>query len=273
MWKRLQSCIDRLVDHSFKCAHTLPVLLLLYSAADAQTSLGNVVAQWDGAGLRGVRDSKMGAPMAARALAIVHICMYDAWAAYDDLAVGTQLRGALRRPANERTEANKERAISYAAYRALVDVLPVDAESIYEPLMRKLGYDSKDNSTDIETPTGIGNVACGAVLEYRHHDGSNQLGDMEPASEGAARNAGMKATDGVAGENRRDGVRVGATGPYGDWSGYTPLNTPAMIPARAPAANPDHWQPCLYRCDRQSCLSEICGSPMVLRRSFRDDHR
>jgi len=64
--------------------------------------------------------------MAARALAIMHTCMYDAWAAYDELAVGTQLRGALRRPPSDRTEANKERAISYAAYRALVDVLPVN---------------------------------------------------------------------------------------------------------------------------------------------------
>jgi hypothetical protein len=33
----------------------------------------------------------------------------------DDRAVGTQLGGALRRPAHERTLANKEQAISYAA--------------------------------------------------------------------------------------------------------------------------------------------------------------
>jgi hypothetical protein len=65
----------------------------------------------------------MGAPVAARASAIVHTCMYDAWAAYDEKAIGTQLRGALRRPSVERILANKERAISYAAYRALVDVL------------------------------------------------------------------------------------------------------------------------------------------------------
>jgi hypothetical protein len=44
--------------------------------------------------------------------------------------------------------------------------------------MRQLGYDPNDNSTDIETPTGIGNVACAAVLEYRHHDKANQLAEM-----------------------------------------------------------------------------------------------
>src|ERR1700757_3036213 len=79
----------------------------------------HLVIEWNNAALQGVRDAKMGAPMAARALAIVHTCMYDAWAAYDEHAVGTQLRGALRRPADERTQVNKERAISYAAYRAL----------------------------------------------------------------------------------------------------------------------------------------------------------
>jgi hypothetical protein len=84
------------------------------------------------------------AAVVARALAIVHTCMYDAWAAYDDRAVGTQLGNALRRPMSERTLANKEQAISYAAYRALVDVLPVDIDSVCTPLMKQLGYDPSD---------------------------------------------------------------------------------------------------------------------------------
>ncbi|MGB8324907.1 MAG: vanadium-dependent haloperoxidase [Candidatus Acidiferrum sp.] len=153
--------------------------------------------------------------MASRALAIVHTCMYEAWASYDEHAVGTRLRGALRRPVSERTPANKERAVSYAAYRALTDVLPVDANSVYTPLMKELGYDPNDHSTDIETPTGIGNVACAAVLEFRHHDKSNQLGDL-------------------------------AQGAYSDWSGYVPVNAPATIPAHAVSGNPDRWQPLTY---------------------------
>lgn len=35
----------------------------------------------------------------------------------------------------------------------------------YKPLMKELDYDPNNNSTDIETPEGIGNVACAAVLE------------------------------------------------------------------------------------------------------------
>src|SRR6266496_5358556 len=88
-------------------------------ASDDPVSLPNAVISWDNAALQGIRDSKLGAPMVARALAVVHTCMYDAWAAYDEHAVGTQLSGALRRPPSERTLSNKQEAISYAAYRAL----------------------------------------------------------------------------------------------------------------------------------------------------------
>jgi len=153
------------------------ILALMYGRCYALHGTSGIPLHWNDAALQGIRDAKLGAPVVARALAIVHTCMYDAWAAYDERAVGTQLGGALRRPATERTLANKEQAISYAAYRALVDVLPVDTNSVYMPLMKQLGYDPNDNSTDIETPTGIGNVACAAVLEFRHHDKSNQLGD------------------------------------------------------------------------------------------------
>jgi hypothetical protein len=153
--------------------------------------------------------------MVARALAIVDTCMYDAWTAYDERAVGTQLQGVLRRPAAERTLANKERAISYAAYRALTDVLPADTESVYKPWMKQLGYDPNDRSTDIETPAGIGNVACGAVLEFRHHDKSNQLGDL-------------------------------AQGPYSDWTGYAPANRPTALPVRAKVTDPNRWQPLVF---------------------------
>ena len=57
--------------------------------------------------------------MAARALAVVHSAIYDAWAAYDPLAVGTRFGAGLRQPEAERTQANKDKAISYAAYTPL----------------------------------------------------------------------------------------------------------------------------------------------------------
>jgi len=196
----------------------LASLLLPGFAIPASPASADVVIQWNNAALQGVRDAKLGAPMVSRALAMVHTCMYDAWAAYDERAVGTQLQGALRRPTSDRTLANRQQAISFAAYRALVDVMPMDTHSVYIPLMRKMGYDPGDTSTDIETPAGIGNVACAAVLEFRHRDKSNQLGDL-------------------------------AQGQYSDWTHFRPVNTPGTIPMRLPAIHPidvSHWQPLTY---------------------------
>ena len=117
----------------------LIVFLLPIPASPDSSSLQNVPCKWGSAAQKGVRDSKQGAPIVARELAILQTCMYDAWTAYDERAVGTQLSGALRRPASERTPANKEKAISYAAFRALEDVLPGDTDSVYIPLMKQLG--------------------------------------------------------------------------------------------------------------------------------------
>ena len=195
---------------------TAVVSCVCISAVPAGPS--KVAIRWNNAALQGIRDAKGGAPIVARALAIVHTCTYEAWAAYDERAVGTQLSGALRRPGSERTLENKEKAISYAAYRALVDVLPADTEPLYKPLMKQLGYDPDDNSTDIETPAGIGNVACGAVLEFRHHDKSNQLGDL-------------------------------AQGAYSDWTHYRSVNMPIPFPVHLPVIHPvdmNHWQPLIF---------------------------
>src|SRR5919204_2342491 len=61
-----------------------------------ERAAGSVVVRWNNAALQGVRDSKLGPPMVARALAIVHTAIFDAWAAYDERADGTRLGGTLR---------------------------------------------------------------------------------------------------------------------------------------------------------------------------------
>jgi len=136
----------------------------------------------------------------SRTDAVVLTAMYDAWAAYDDKAVGTRLGGKLRRPQGERTLANKEKAIAFAAYRALLFVYAEDGAWIREQFTG-MGFDPNDASTDVTKPSGIGNVAAQAVIDYRRHDGSNQLGD-EPGSDGT---------------------------PYSDYTGYKPVNTPAKL--------------------------------------------
>ena len=148
------------------------------AAAGAQEAAANVAIQWNQAALQGVRDSKLGPPMVSRVLAIVHTFMYDAWAVYDPLALGAQLGGTLRQAQSARTGANRAEGVSFAAFRALADLFPQDENTVFLPLMQRLGYQASDRSTDPATPSGVGNLACAAVLSYRHDDGLNQLGNL-----------------------------------------------------------------------------------------------
>jgi hypothetical protein len=211
-------------------------LLLYVPAARAATAppaarlaADNVVLRWNAAALQGVRESRMGPPMVSRALAIVQTCVYDAWAAYDRVAVGTRLGGALRLPPPRRTLANKSEATSFAAYRALVDLFPGSRSTVFDPLMADLGYDPGDRSANGSDAAGVGNLVAQAVLEFRHHDGANQLGD-EPGG--------------------LPGV------PYSDYTGFQPANEPMDLTAEFDVStvhDPDRWQPLRYR-DRSGSL-------------------
>jgi hypothetical protein len=182
----------------------------------------NIVLRWNNALLQGVRNSRIGPPMVSRALAVAHTCMYDAWAAYDRVAVGTRLGGALRRPAHERRFENKVEAVSFAAYRAAVDLFPDSKSTVFGPLMASLGFDPDDATADPSSPAGIGNLAADALLSFRHRDGANQLGD-EPGG--------------------RPGI------PYSDYTGYAAVNEP--MDTRAPLDpsmldDVNRWQPLTY---------------------------
>jgi hypothetical protein len=190
--------------------------------AGVAQSRDSVVLLWNEAFLQGVRESKLGPPMVARALAIAHTCIYDAWAAYDHKAVGTRLGGTLRQAPPERTLANRKQAISFAAYRAAVDLFPGSTTTVFDPLMRSLGFNRADLSTDRTTPTGVGNITALAVLDFRHGDGANQLGDVLGGKPGV---------------------------PYADYTGYAPANDPMDI--RVPfdpttVHDPTFWQPLRY---------------------------
>lgn len=161
--------------------------------------------RWNEAMLHAVRATRLGPPMVARALAVVNTAMYEAWAAYDDRAAGTRLGGLLRRPAGERTAAARQAAVSYAAYRTLVDLFAAE-QPRFDSVLAELGLDPADRTSDRTSPCGIGTVAAQAVLELRHGDGSNQLGTLHP-------------------------------GAYSDWTGYEPVNTPDLV------RDARRWQP------------------------------
>ena len=151
------------------------------AAHDTERRPDNVVLLWNDAALKAVRNTRFGPTMAARALAITHTCMYDAWTAYDRSARATTGRSSPKRPAHERTRANRETAVSYAAYRALVDLFPSE-EPLFTALMALRGFSVGDASGDPSTATRVGNQACAAVLESRRHDGLNQRGELNGGS-------------------------------------------------------------------------------------------
>ena len=93
------------------------ILILISLSYSKAVVSATIVTKWNEAALQAIRVTNPGPPIAARALAVTHTCMFDAWAAYDKKAKGTRLRDRLQRPANERIAANKEKAISHAAYK------------------------------------------------------------------------------------------------------------------------------------------------------------
>lgn len=131
---------------------------------------------WDRAAQQAVINTAVGPTVASRAYGIVHTAMFDAWAAYDERAIATQLGDDLQRPQDENTDANKTEAMSFAAYRALVELFP-DQASIFDDVMAELGFDPTNVTTDTATAAGVGNVSAEALISFRRQDGSNQLND------------------------------------------------------------------------------------------------
>ncbi|MCC6814832.1 MAG: vanadium-dependent haloperoxidase [Saprospiraceae bacterium] len=120
----------------------------------------------------------------SRSLGIAVNAMYDAWAAYDNKAIGTIFQGKLRRPLKERTLNNKKIAISYAMMIVLKDLYPLDKDYIQKSFE---GFKLKVNPNDPYSIKAkeIGEKVGKSILDFRHHDGANQLGD-EIGSNGQA---------------------------------------------------------------------------------------
>ncbi|MBP7779752.1 MAG: vanadium-dependent haloperoxidase [Acidobacteria bacterium] len=165
----------------------------------------SVVIRWNAALVEAVRRTQFRPMWTARALAIVHTAIYDAWAAYDPVATGVHWDRDLRRPLAERDQAHAEAAVSLAAYQTLVDLFPTEKAALFDPLLRDLGL-AATPTTDAATSAGLGSRCAALVLAVRHVDGANQLGSA-------------------------------GTGPYSDYTNYLPVNTPDRL------TDPNRWQP------------------------------
>lgn len=199
-------------------------------AVELKTGENNLAYKWGKIALEATaNDTEKFNPrptVTSRYLGLFSIALFDAWSRYDEKAVPVYLKNIERRPENERSERNKEIAISYAAYGALKEYFYSDS-ILFGEAMRSLGLDPNDHSLDPNTPQGIGNLAAKAVIEARRHDGSNQYGDA-PGSNGT---------------------------PYFDYTGYQPVNSPDKN------IDGNRWQPKYFSDGKGGKFAPACLTP------------
>ena len=168
----------------------------------------------------------------SRFLALIWTAVFDGWSRYDSAATPVYLKNVQRRPENEQSLKNKEIAISYAAYRTMMEYYSYDSVMLTKKMIG-FGYNPNDNSVDPSTPVGIGNLAAKSVIEARRNDGSNQTGTMN-------------ASD---------------SNPYSDYTGYKPINNPDTLNDLM------HWQPKYFADGKGGKFAPACLTPHWYRTS------
>lgn len=154
------------------------------------------------------------ATLVLRTTTLITNAWFDATAAYAAPAVGVYSRIPHRPASESATNANLNIALLYASYRVLNHLLP-NQQQTWRDMLVNVGLNPDDDSTDLTTAVGIGNVAGQAVAIGRERDGMNQLGDADGRSYNPE--------------------------PYRDTTGYVPVNTAYDL------KDPSSWQPEMQR--------------------------
>ena len=200
------------------------------SQATEKKGVENIAYQWGKIALEATANDtdrfKPRPTVTSRILGLIFTSVFDAWTRYDANAEPVYLSEVARRPESEQTEANKEKAISYAAYRTMMEYYWADS-MLWKTRMTELGFDPENRSMDPSTPEGIGNLAAKAVIEARKNDGANQYGDK----------AGSDGT------------------PYSDYTGYQPVNNPDEN------VDINRWQPKYFSDGKGGQYAPKCLTP------------
>ncbi|KAF2075491.1 hypothetical protein CYY_003227 [Polysphondylium violaceum] len=169
----------------------------------------NIVITWNNQLLKAIHSASPPPTIVSRSLAMVHTAIYDAWSFYNPPHHGVFLVNNVSDITDNYQPNYKdvEKAISFAAYRVIVDLFPLSKDQL-DSKMTSYSYDINDKSIDLSQASGVGNMAAIKLFEFRHTDGSNQKGEF-------------------TGKN------------YTDYTNYGPRNDPQpAIPRYI-----DNWQP------------------------------
>jgi membrane-associated phospholipid phosphatase len=145
------------------------ILMMQVSTASA----ASIVTEWLDQALPYAQEVAWEPTVGARFFAILHTAMYDAWTAYDPIAVGVVSGTTLKGRGGANNEANKREAISQAAFTVLQALAPQHRHALIER-MQELGYDPNADTL----PATVGRRAALAVLANRRDDGANEAGNF-----------------------------------------------------------------------------------------------
>jgi len=149
----------------------------------------SVARQWNEALLSAIRMDFARPTVHARNLFHMSTVMYDAWAAFDDVAQPYLLGKTVNGYRCEFTgfssslakKSAREQAISYAAYRILSHRFSsspgaVESQKIFDDLLSALGYDSALTSIDYSSGStaALGNYIAECMIAYGLQDGANE---------------------------------------------------------------------------------------------------
>lgn len=211
-WARIGRFAVSLCGSVAVCATS--TLLLTTTPATAQHS---VARQWNDALLNAIRLDFPAPTVHARNLYHYSAAVWDAWATYDNTALGVFYTD--KTPAPLGLSVARDEAISYAAYRVLSQrythaVDPVATQTIFDSLMGSLGYNTGIVTTEGDSPAAIGNRIAAQILADTINDGSNE------------------------------------TNGYADDTGYSPLNDPMHLQFTGSVdtdmGGPNYWQPLAF---------------------------
>ncbi|MCA9259549.1 MAG: hypothetical protein KDA61_10140, partial [Planctomycetales bacterium] len=192
------------------------LVLTAFGSSGRATAQSTVARQWNEALLDAIRVDTPRPTVHARNLYHVSAAMYDAWAAYDNVAQGQFV--------HEKTSASdvlaaRNETIAYAAYGVLTNryALSVNAatsQAEFNALMSSQGYDSTFTSTVGNSPAALGNRIAQQIVAATLNDGANQSSN------------------------------------YADTTGFTAVNVPMVVgfptvtdQFKTPLDDPNHWQP------------------------------
>ena len=182
---------------------TLLLIFFITSCGGGSSNRDQVIPKWTEDLLESMRRVNIGPPPNARAIAITYSSAFDAWAMLDSIA--TPVYSDQKSTITNFLDDDLKVAVSYAIYRTLVDLFPTE-KPLFDQRMKEFGLDIHNQSLDLNTFVGVGNYAAKKVLEERHQDGANQLGNLNEVS-------------------------------YSDYTGYQPVNTADQV------FDLSRWQP------------------------------